>query len=841
MPRGLGYVRMKSIAMQLSLVQKVLVGLFCATGIALGLSSFAAYDAFDDRLHAQKQQDLMLYARERTRTEQSLFNDLRRRHEAAVNALERNLGASDAGAANERFQAYFPLRSDGTRRSIPDLFEGLAPGSGNHLYGLGAFFADGAGIGPQERSLWVAAADVLVASGASDPGKFDNFYFFTPDDRLLIFGPEREDRLMFYRETAPASLSFAREEVVQLVSPENNPAREMRCTRLERRLSDPNGRALTTGCHTPVYIDGQFVGAFGTTLDIGSYLHRAVNDAPEGAEALIVSGDGDLIAYPGFLAPGEVTRDAVDRFQRDLGTEDLVRAVAERGDEHGVIESPDGQNYIAYGRLGGPDWYLLITMPRDVVAAEARASTFKLLLGGAAALLLQALLAFLFTRNLVTDPIRRLATDDAGRAVADIETRSDEIGALARNLSSERRQVRELTEGLERRVQERTAELERANLAKSAFLANMSHELRTPLNGVVALSDLLRQRLDAPEDREMATLIVSSGRLLEQVVNDILDVSKIEAGHLKLEARAFDVEQMVRDISSLHAAAAAARGLTLGYVVSAQARGAYLGDSVRLTQILSNLLSNAVKFTETGRVTLRVAKTRDGLRFSVRDTGIGFEQVQASRLFERFEQADQSTTRRFGGTGLGLSICASLAELMGGKIRAFARPGVGALFVVDVQIEATDAAPAPAPADITGDPGPEIDRPVRILLAEDHPTNQRVVSLILEPLGVDLQIAQNGWEAVEAFATGAYDIVLMDVQMPVLDGHSATREIRALEARTGRGHTPIVSLTANALPEHVQASLASGADRHLAKPIRPDALIACIQALLTGQPADKAA
>lgn len=826
---------MKLFKMQVSLVQRVLLGLFCATGIALGLSSLAAYDAFEDRLQRQKQQDLMLYARERTRTEQSLFNDLRRRHAAAAQALARNLEGPGAERYGERFDTYFPLRADGTRRSIPALFEGDLHAPGNRLYGLGAFFANGAAFRADERALWVAAADVLVASGASDPEKFDNLYFFTPEDRLLIFGPEREDRLMFYRETAPATLSFAQEELVSLVSPANNPQAEMRCTRLERRLSDPEGRALTTGCHTPVYLDGHFVGAFGTTLDIGSYLHRAVNDAPEGAEALIVAENGDLIAFPGFLSPGQVTRGAVERFQRDLGTTDIMRAITASRSEHGVIESPDGRNYVAFGRLGGPDWYLLITTPRDAVAAEARSSTFKLLLGGGAALLLQALLAFLFARGLITDPIRRLAKGDRDRQVADIEARSDEIGALARNLSDERRQVRDLTDGLERRVRERTAELEQANQAKSAFLANMSHELRTPLNGVVALSDLLRQRLEEPENQEMATLIVSSGRLLEQVVNDILDVSKIEAGHLSLETRPFDVGTMVRDIASLHAAAAAAKGLTLDFQISPRARGAYVGDPVRLTQILSNLLSNAVKFTETGRVTLRVMRTRDGLRFSVRDTGIGFEPDQAARLFKRFEQADPSTTRRFGGTGLGLSISGSLASMMGGGIRAFARPGVGALFVVQIQAAAVEESLAAAPEAPATSDRPEIDRAVRVLLAEDHPTNQRVVTLILEPLGVDLTIVANGKEALDAFAAGEFDVVLMDVQMPVMDGHAATREIRALEAREGRPRTPVVSLTANALPEHVQASLASGADRHLAKPIRPDGLIACIDELLSGQ------
>ena len=375
---------------------------------------------------------------------------------------------------------------------------------------------------------------------------------------------------------------------------------------------------------------------------------------------------------------------------------------------------------------------------------------------------------------------------------------------------------------------------EAANEAKSQFLANMSHELRTPLNGVVALGELLRTRQTSPENREMAGLIVSSGQLLERVVNDVLDVSKIEAGKLTLEAIPFDLETTVRRTADLHAASASAKGLELVCHVDDAARGVWRGDPGRLSQIVSNLLSNAVKFTAEGSVTLNVRRLGGRLCLVVRDTGAGFDKEVAARLFQRFEQADSSMTRRHGGTGLGLSICNSLAQLMGGRLRARGVPGKGAIFAATLPLQWLSEAAAPeaeAPA-VKGGAARAPQRGPRILLAEDHVTNQRVVSLILAAIGAQLTVVDNGELAVAEATTRAFDLILMDMQMPVMDGLAATRLIRDHEAATNSGRTPVIALTAHALPEHVAASLAAGADRHLTKPIRPDDLLGAVDAVL---------
>jgi CheY-like chemotaxis protein len=407
--------------------------------------------------------------------------------------------------------------------------------------------------------------------------------------------------------------------------------------------------------------------------------------------------------------------------------------------------------------------------------------------------------------------------------------------------------ARDVTDRLAIEAEMRAARLaaEAANQAKSDFLANMSHEIRTPLNGVIGVAAALGLTELDPAQREMLQLIQSSGEMLERLVSDVLDVSKIEAGRLELELRDFDLRGELEGVVEINRCRAHDKGLTFRVVWGEAACGAFHGDPTRLKQILGNLLSNAVKFTETGEVALGVDAADAGpgeparVSFTVADTGVGFDEATAARLFQRFSQADATITRRFGGSGLGLSICRSLAELMGGEISARSTPGRGSRFSLLLPLARAKA--RPGRSDAAGAPdGPAAfggDRPLRVLLAEDHPTNQRVVQLILAPFGVDMITVADGFQAVEAFRPGLFDLVLMDMQMPVMDGLAATAAIRRGEAAwPASARTPIIVLTANAMPEHCQAALAAGADLHLAKPITAQALIAGIEAALaTGE------
>ena len=397
--------------------------------------------------------------------------------------------------------------------------------------------------------------------------------------------------------------------------------------------------------------------------------------------------------------------------------------------------------------------------------------------------------------------------------------------------------ARDVTDRLALEAETRAAReaAEVASRAKSDFLANMSHEIRTPLNGVIGLVDALGRTELGVDQREMVELIRTAGVTLERLVSDILDVSKIEAGLLQVELRPFDLAQAMGAVLDTHRVRAGEKGLQFEAEIRAQ--GLFLGDSVRLGQVFGNLLGNAVKFTETGAVRARMV-AEDAVEggmvqvtFEVEDTGVGFDEAEGDKLFGRFTQADGTITRRFGGTGLGLSICKSLVEMMGGRIDARSAPGRGSTFRVVLPMQRTTAAAAEAPATPL-----VLDTPLRVLLAEDHPVNQKVVQYILEPLGAKLTVASDGAQALALLADACFDLVLMDMQMPVMDGLAATRALRAQE--TARGETapvPVIMLSANALAEHRLKAVKAGADRHLAKPITASTLIGAIHETLAAR------
>jgi PAS domain S-box-containing protein len=385
-----------------------------------------------------------------------------------------------------------------------------------------------------------------------------------------------------------------------------------------------------------------------------------------------------------------------------------------------------------------------------------------------------------------------------------------------------------------------------ANQAKTDFLANMSHEIRTPLNGVIGLVGVLAGGELTPGQRELVALIEQSGVTLERLVSDILDLAKIESGHLDFAIGDMDLEQELDGVIETARVKAEAKGLGFRVERGPGARGDFLGDATRIRQVLTNLLSNAVKFTPDGEVSVSIEVFDDApspgealLKLTVRDTGVGFDAAAGANLFQRFSQADSTITRRFGGTGLGLSICQSLVEIMGGEIEATSEPGQGACFAVSLPLSRTrslaaydaarDAAPPPSVARTPPPVRPAVTaaRPLRVLLAEDHPVNQRVVQAILAGGGMEVVTVGDGAQAVDAFANEAFDVVLMDMQMPVMDGLAATRAIREFEA-SGRRPTPVIMLSANAMAEHRLQAAEAGADLHLAKPVTPAALLAAI-------------
>ena len=828
-----------------SIAWRILAVILLTSIIVSGGSTILAARSFWKELAGEQLARLDEYIQERGLRTQALFDTVQAAHQTAAIALSARLDTISDPAAEAEFNRLFPRREDGTRRSTDAMYDGYADGLGGWHAGVGAFLGSEVERDIEHERLMVAVYNVIDSGGEMLSNPVDNLYFFTPVDDLIISASERPDRLEFYRHSAPADFTFSRASFFPLVLPEANPEGRFFCDELSRLVYVTSREALTTGCFTPFRVDGVHLGAFGTTIYLGAYFTEALEQVPLGGENLFIDQRGGLISHRDLLNR-EITPEAVAEIFQRMNVPEIFAAIQASGKTSGTTLSDDGRDVIAFSLLPTVGWYFVSVVDRSVLGDDIMGRVGVILALGLVGVCLQALITYLLLFTEILGPLMTLTRlfGPAQQPEGPGETRfhrmlesGHEIGVLARALDRQRRDSESLQATLESRVAERTRQLEEASQAKGEFLANMSHELRTPLNGIIGMARAMQRAEPGTDSRERARIIESCGETLTLLLNDVLDMSKIEAGQMQLVNVPFDLRRELADTFELFAATAHAKFLDCRLEIDDAVPQQVQSDALRIRQCVSNLLSNSIKFTSSGSITLRAMLIADQpgmIAVEVEDTGIGISGDALANLFAPFVQANSAISGNYGGTGLGLAIARDLARLMSGDIAASSAPGVGSCFRFTFRAPASTVEQpnevSTDPADLAQEPGFARLHGLRCLLVDDNSTNRLVAHAYLKPLEGLVVEAANGREALQHLAQGRFDLVLMDVRMPEMDGLEATRCIRASDGPWSR--VPVIAVTANSSAEEAAECLDSGMDACLTKPLRPYELFSAMAGVL---------
>jgi len=860
-----------------SLTRGSLIKISIGISAAVFVITIITYIYVSSSLKARALEDLEEYINQRGIRESIPFTLAMDNQKAFSIDLVRRLEAQKAEPhdRDDKLDTLFYRHPDGTLRIAGRFFErdGIT-GVISTLGSSAVYDGDSAAFPQAFKNTLSVAYDMLAQYGPAWHNRFANLYVTFPENGIFMYWPETPWGLRagFWEINAKLTLNNKNGEDVVVIDDQTSKDATPSWSNLYYDYAADNWMVSAS---TPVISNDKHILSVSNDVLLHELFERTITQHLEGTYNLIFDATGKLIVHPEFM----------DAIQAQGGNFPIMEADNENlkrifeltvANGKGVVENINDNEYLGITRLDGPGWYFVTVFPNSIISSGAFKTAGFILLIGIFALLLEISILYFFLKRQVAKPLTHLmdATNRIASGDFSIEldvARRDEIGLLAYQFNTMSREInarevalkkarlelKEVNDNLEMSVKARTQELEgalreveetqeklrqytdslksaiaaaeSANKAKSEFLANMSHELRTPLNAILGFSSLMARDPSLPESlRKNNDIICRSGHHLLGLINDVLDMAKIEAGQVELENAPFDLGTLVREVTDMMRLRAEDKGLTLQLDQSSLFPRYIVGDEARLRQILVNLIGNALKFTDRGGVTLHLGtkeNTRRHLLIEVRDSGCGIMPEDQQRIFEPFVQIGEQAVHK--GTGLGLSITLQYIKMMGGSIGLESEPGKGSLFRIDLPLNEAKESDVIRQPDREGEvlelaPG---QPRYRILIVEDQRDNQLLLSQLLESVGFQVRIADNGQQGVELFQSWHPHLIWMDGRMPVMNGMEATRRIRQLP---GGGDIKIIAVTASAFSAERKEMLVSGMDDYIRKPFRAQEIYDCM-------------